>query len=251
MAQKQPTLKEQYRKERKRIQQFLRRAQKRGFYWGESPLDDIPSAILGKIPKRITRKSVESLKKKTAKALYSKAKWMDIETGESTNPKTGKRFTGAEGREIERSRASKLGQITKKSKQIDAGFDYQDIYQDNQPKYNEPIPETAPSSWFTWATLRNFRTELSGWNDTFQNTLNKWIDELIEKYGEDAVAQMLYDGRQNGLVITRKEAYHAPSAEWYMMEMFSYLPEVGDFTRDEMQKRVNDLFYEQGWYDEK
>lgn len=239
---KNPTLKQQYMHERKRIQQFIRRAEKRGFYW-EKP-------VLGNIPKRITRKSVEALKKKDAKSLYKKAKWVDVTTGEFVNPKTNKPYTGTEGRNIERKRSAEKGTQTKKQQKKNIDFDWNDWNGNNDNNYKPSEPETPPPNWFTWATLYNFRTDLSDWNKRFQDTLNDWIDKLIAEYGEDAVAQMLYEGRQNGLVITKKEAYHAPSAEYYMLEMMEYLPEVGDFTRDAMRKNVNNLFYDHGWYDE-
>ena len=51
------TYKEQYKKERKRIQSFIRSAEKRGYRF--------PDNIIPKQPKRIRKESVERLKKLT------------------------------------------------------------------------------------------------------------------------------------------------------------------------------------------
>ena len=240
---KNPTLKQQYMQQRKRIQQFIRRAEKRGFYW-EKP-------VLGNIPKRITRKSVEALKKKDAKSLYKKAKWVDVTTGEFVNPKTNKPYTGTEGRNIERKQSAEKGAETKKRQKKEREFDWNDWQGSNDDSYKPSESEEAPSSWFTWATIANYREDLNKWNDVFANTMKDWLNQLIAEYGEDDVAQMLYEGRQNGLVISPKEAYHAGTAEWYMMEMMHYLPEVGDYTLGKLEETLPQLFYDNGWYDEK
>lgn len=56
---------DEYRKQRKRIQNFIYRAAKRGEY--------IPADVLPDIPKNITQASVNRLKKLTAKKLHEKA----------------------------------------------------------------------------------------------------------------------------------------------------------------------------------
>lgn len=56
---------DEYRKQRKRIQNFINRAAKRGEY--------IPADVLPDIPKNITQASVNRLKKLTAKKLHEKA----------------------------------------------------------------------------------------------------------------------------------------------------------------------------------
>lgn len=240
---KNPTLKQQYMKERKRIQNFIRRAEKRGFYW-EKP-------VLGDIPKRITRKSVESLKKKTAKTLYKKAKWVDVTTGEFENPKTGKRYTGEEGRKLERKRTAEKGAETKKRQRKEKEFDWNDWQGSNDDYYKPSEPEETPSNWFTWATIANYMADLNQWNETFANTMQDWINRLISEYGENAVAQMLYEGKQNGLVITRAERYNQGHAEWYMMEMMHYLPEVGEYTLGKLEETLPQIFYDNGWSEPK
>lgn len=92
------TIKERYRKERRRIQSFLSKASKRGYIWEQNPLPAIP--------KRITEASVRRLLKLSPDALYKKAAgWVDLTTGEF--------FSALEGRKEERRRAVKKGIETK------------------------------------------------------------------------------------------------------------------------------------------
>ena len=72
-------LQQEYRKQRRRVQEFVRRAKKRGYQFIEN--------IVPNIPKKITKASVERLKKLTPKKLYEKAEYVDIETGEIKTPK--------------------------------------------------------------------------------------------------------------------------------------------------------------------
>lgn len=79
---------EQYRRERRRINQLIRRAEKRGFI--------IPkSAKPGKPLKRPTEKSIERLKAMTPEAIYERAKYKS----------QGKTYRGEEARKIARKEA--------------------------------------------------------------------------------------------------------------------------------------------------
>ena len=98
---KKPTqLQLDYRKQVKRLKQAIRRAEKRGYI--------IPDNIIPEQPKRITRKSVERLKKITTKDIYAKSEKLDFETGEL--------IPGETARKLERSEASKKAAKTRKNK---------------------------------------------------------------------------------------------------------------------------------------
>lgn len=66
-------LQQEYRRIRKQKQQFLRRAEKRGW--------DFPEDIIPDIPEKITRKSINELKKLTPEVFYSKALGLETEEG--------------------------------------------------------------------------------------------------------------------------------------------------------------------------
>lgn len=98
------TIKEQYRKERRRIQQFLRRAEKRGYLFEED--------ILPPIPKAITKASVRRLAKLKPDFLYSHAHYVD--------PTTGEYMPAQRGRIEERKRSAyirKIRNVAKKERE--------------------------------------------------------------------------------------------------------------------------------------
>lgn len=68
------TRKQEYMKERKRIQQAISREKKSGYI--------VPENLLPDIPKRITKASINRLKKITPKTIRSKSELVDFTTGE-------------------------------------------------------------------------------------------------------------------------------------------------------------------------
>ena len=68
------TRKQEYMKERKRIQQAISRQKKYGYI--------VPENLLPDIPKRITKASINRLKKITPKTIRSKSELVDFTTGE-------------------------------------------------------------------------------------------------------------------------------------------------------------------------
>lgn len=90
---------ESYIKQEKRIKQFIKRAEKRGYRF---------SYKLPDRPDKITKKEIKKLEKITPKKLYENATGLD--------PNTGKVVSGTQLRKIERSLASKLGHKRKKYK---------------------------------------------------------------------------------------------------------------------------------------
>lgn len=88
----------QYEKQLKRIKQFVRRAEKRGYYF---PEDIIPQKL-----KRPTKKSVEKLARLTPESLYKKSQYVIKETGEL--------ISGVEGRKAERKEVAKKAKESRK-----------------------------------------------------------------------------------------------------------------------------------------
>lgn len=97
---KRSKIEQDYYRERKRIQNYINKKEKQDFYF----MSNIPE-----VPKKITRASVNRLKKLTAKKLISQMRFLaDKETGESTS--------GERGLDILRSRAAKKAAETRKAK---------------------------------------------------------------------------------------------------------------------------------------
>ena len=92
-----------FKKELYRIKRFIRNARKRGYEFDDN--------VLPKQPKRITRKKLEEIKNIKPSDLYNKAVYHDKISQET--------FTGQQGREIERYRASlKAKETRQKNKEI-------------------------------------------------------------------------------------------------------------------------------------
>lgn len=208
---KAPTLTDLYNKELARIKRTLKAAKQRGYEWQENPIPDRP--------KRIRRESVEALKKKRPEYFYKKARYVDKETGEI--------LTGLQGRQLERKKAAQKAAETKRR---------------------------AKEDFFAKTVIQQFRKELNKWRPAFQDKMNVWLDRVIERVrreeddigmsAERAVAQMLEQGRQNGLIITYIEAYDNAACSYYMTQMLNYLPDIGQNFVDEMTEYI---YQESGW----
>lgn len=120
---KRSKLEQDYYRERKRIQNYINKKEKQDFYF----MSNIPE-----VPKKITRASVNRLKKLTAKKLISQMRFLaDKETGESTS--------GERGLDILRSRSAKKAAETRKAKKkAELEFFGGEIFNDTPD-----IPETG------------------------------------------------------------------------------------------------------------
>ena len=87
-----------WKKETKRINEFIKRAEKRGYRFEKN--------IIPNTPKRITKKQLDILKNLNKNTLYKYAEFLDDDTG--------KIVSGVEGQHIERSRAAKKAWDTRR-----------------------------------------------------------------------------------------------------------------------------------------
>ena len=99
------TIKEQYNRERRRIQQQIRRMKKRGY--------EIQENALPKKPKRITRASVNRLKNVKPDTIYKKSKFQ---------MPNGQKISGMERRKTERREAARKAAQTRQFNRIAAGI---------------------------------------------------------------------------------------------------------------------------------
>lgn len=138
-----------YAKQVKRINQFIARAEKRGYRF--------EADIIPQTPKRITKKAIENLKHLTPAKLYDKATTIDYDTGEI--------ISGTEGRKNERKESARKAQETRqrkagKSTSYDNYSDSSDSYYPNGGdiiygnvvedfimKLQEPISEEYVNRW--------------------------------------------------------------------------------------------------------
>ena len=109
MTQKQ--LIKEIRKERKRVQQNIRRMKKRGFFFDDFELPEIEYMKTG----NVSKKTLNKLKAITPNVLYQSARWVDTETGEI--------LTGKERQKEERHERAQKSARTRKRKKETGGSD--------------------------------------------------------------------------------------------------------------------------------
>lgn len=91
-----------YNKQIKRIRQFVRRAERRGYVF--------PETIIPQKPKKITQASVRRLQSITPARMYKKAEYMDYSTGES--------ISGTKARKAEKQAQQLKAQISRAQKRV-------------------------------------------------------------------------------------------------------------------------------------
>lgn len=208
-------VKKAYRKERRRIQQQIRRMKNRAY--------DVPD-LLPDIPKRITQASVRRLKKITTEKLYKESRFVDVETGEI--------LTSKEGQKLERSRRRKPKQKVQ------------------APPPTPVVPPEPDYVMFDKQILTVFTmemTEIFGRNEKLFNYITRWYNMSLEKYGADEMAEALEKAKSEGMfpgweavsdseilvgkleAITNLMAINAESRE----ELFEELEQLEDWAEGE------------------
>lgn len=182
----------EYRRIRKNLQSWVRAENRRGFIYDTEKL--IP-----KIPKKITRGSINRLKKLTPEKRRSYATaYVDFNTGEIFTPKEGRK---------------RYRQDRK-------------LYQETG---NMDVFATAPS--ISSVILENFYDLISSyvfgrWDRRVtdrRDMAKSWIDRIVNTYGADAAAQMLEEGKRKGNWLSAKEAYDSIRLQASLNEMLTYL----------------------------
>lgn len=205
----------EYSRQRKRIQSFIRKHEKEGFYFEEN--------ILPAVPKKITKASVSRLKKITPQKLYSKA----VYAGEASY---GEVVSSYKGRQLRKQEAKKKREKRQRLKK-------QRIKTPHPKRIKDKV--STDKSFYT-------RTVLSGWYATLENyskspaysVLRMWMNKLIRDNGEDAVARMLEQAASNGNILVWSVAYKTEEAIEYMGNVMKYLQDQGDIYQDEMEENI-------------
>lgn len=215
---KQTPLQLDYKKQVKRIKQAIRRAEKRGYI--------VPDNIIPKQPKRITRKSVERLKKITTNDIYANSEKLDLETGELV--------PGEVARKAERSAASKKAARTRRDKRYNA--------QQGKSEYYVPQYETFPSA--ADIVIGNFRAELTRFPEVARPLVNQWLDRLLNDYSKEDVAEMLENAAAQGLGIDYSIAYREDLLLDRLSEMLDLLPDASTGNKMDIMEALE---YEEDW----
>lgn len=199
----------EYRRLRKNLQAWVRAENRRGFIYDTEKL--IP-----KIPKKVTRGSINRLKKLTPEKRRSYAThYVDFNTGEIFTPKEG------------RKRYRKDRELYRQTGNMDAFA---------SAPYNSNI------------ILENFYDLISSYvygrwdrRKTDRRDMAKsWIDRIVNAYGANAAARMLEEGKRKGNWLSAKEAYDAIRLQSSLNEMLSYLKVPENEKRSFMENEFYD-----------
>lgn len=163
--------------------------------------------VIPQRPKTITQASVNRLKRITPDVVYSKAEFVDIETGEIVG--------GRRGRSIERSRAARKGAETRARR-----------------KAEKKSQKVSPSLHMSNFAIQQYRRTISKFNTKFQSFMFDWLNRLITDYGNVAVAQMILDSQADGHMIDYRIAYKGSDASQFVMDVMDYLPDAGPLYRE-------------------
>lgn len=208
-----------YAKQVKRIKQFIRRAEKRGYQFTEN--------VLPKQPKRITQASIRKLAKLTPEKLYQKA----VYGGEASE---GEIVKGTEGVKLERKvRAQKAAQTRK--------YRLKEPTQEptNTPDFIPPENISEDASFFENTVISMWYANLEQYsNGEAYNLLRSWLGNTIRINGKHNTAIMLEEGAANGYIVTWETVYKSDNAILYIGYMLDYLPDQGIMYKDEVLDKV-------------
>lgn len=218
MAKRKSTpIQQQYRKERRRIQNAINRLEKQGYV--------LPKDLLPSMPKKVTQASINRLKKITSESIYKKSKKLDFETGEIT--------PGIVARDKARSQRAKEAARRRSFKQ----------------EYASPQFYTEPPQYTTFPSgadiiINNFRSDVIGrFPESAGPILNRWLDDLLAQQDKEDVANMLETAAANGVVIDYKVAYNTEALMGAIADFMDYLDTTSGFKQDLMDA----LEFEEDW----
>lgn len=191
-------LRKAYKKEERRIKQFIRRAEKRGY--------DVQYRLPSE-PKRVTKQRVEKLRKLTATELYKKSKFVDTETGEI--------ITGTEGRKLERKRSAEKGRKTRElNKQAEKSFwtteleqripkgvviaTGEDIYDNIYDNFISRLKRNPDTEQYTFNGKRyKRRRHLIEHEKDVKSELSNLFEMALAKYGKKKLGWLLQDYQED------------------------------------------------------
>ena len=144
-----------------------------------------------------------------------------VELDRSQIPEMPKRVTQ---KQLENIRSIKPKNLRQASEYVD--YETGEIIDYNRAKelWKEEQRTVTPTTLdFNNTVIDSFLDSLEKYNQSFNAKMRGWIHTLVSQYGEDAVAQMLMEGAENGVIITVQIAYSDEACSAYMSEMLTYL----------------------------
>lgn len=213
-----------YSKQVKRIKQFIRRVEKRGYQFSED--------VLPQRPKRVTQASVRKLAKLTPEKLYQKAVYGGLATD-------GEIVPGTEGVKSERSLRAKKAAETRK-------------YRLAEPAQEPPNtsgfepPENLLESGISNVIVQNFKSQILHFPKEIADKIIDLINTLVTEQGIDDVAYSLqYMPMQFYEYINRQGYDSNASIQEFSSALIEYLPNASDSYKADLMDafEYNELGY--------
>ena len=203
----------EYNKQVRRIKNFIKRAEKRGYEFNED--------ILPKTPKRITKQAIKRLENLKPNQLYAKAEFLDTSTGEM--------LKGTQGRKLERQRASEKAKQTR---------------QRNKSKKKKPKTTLKAED----VILNNFYEYLKSFPVKLTAKIRQFVKKLEMEIGKNEVATALQNMPMKFHEILEMVNYSSDQAdEVFRSQLLEYLPNASEqYKRDAMEQ----FEYYEGGFDE-
>lgn len=203
----------EYNKQVRRIKNFIKRAEKRGYEFNDD--------ILPKTPKRITKQAIKRLENLKPKQLYEKAEFLDTSTGEM--------LKGTKGRQLERKRASEKAKQTR---------------QRNKSKKKKPKTTLKAED----VMLNNFYEYLKSFPVKLTAKIRQFVKKLEMEIGKTEVATALQNMPMKFHEILAMVNYSSDQADdVFRSQLLEYLPNASDqYKKDAMEQ----FEYYEGGFDE-
>lgn len=213
---KQSATEKEYYKQRKRIKQFIRQAEKRGFIFSD--------AVISDKPKRITKSSVSHLSKITPEKLYKKASYAsELSYGEIVS---GKKGLTLEREARKQRRKNKYPETTQEPT--------------NTPEFNPPYNISDDATFFDQVVLSTWYGQLeANANGEAYHLLRAWMNDTIRENGMHDTAIMLEKATDAGNLLTWETVYKTGIATQYIANLIDYLPDQGILYKEQTLDKID------------
>ena len=209
MAKPKTQTQKEYERLRKNLLRQKKKLEKEGFTFEKEP---IPPK-----PKKITAASVRKIK--AAKENLSE---------KATIKYNGERLTARQYRNVKRWESAKKGAETRKRR---------------RDQHKGPKKPIEPIDTFADVVINNYLADLEKWMRANKEKVRKnagrvydWIQSLLDSNDKDAVARMIEQGAQDGLILTFDVLYNDDYTDMYMTEMIRFFPGMTGEERDQMRE---------------
>ena len=196
--------KQAYSKQLKRIKQFIRRAEKRGYIFSEN--------VIPPVPKRITPASVRRLQRITPEKLYKNAAYVsELTLGEIVPAHVGLKLEKQKAQQ--KRKETLLKKKLKKKKRL------------KQLGFTNETSSVLLRSDYSKTVVYNFLYTLEKFvNSDGYPVLKDFIDKAIQFNGMDKTAEMIVKVVENEGMIDGQIMYYTTLTNNYISRMLKYLP---------------------------